>query len=314
MAIVSDVIRELLENGVHFGHQTNKWNPRMEKFIFGEKCGIYIIDLKKTEAALAEAQAVVRDLTAAGKKVLFVGTKKQAKSIVKEEAERCGMFYVDERWLGGCLTNFATIRRSVDKLHKLEEMKQTEGYESLAKKEKAHLEKAEHKLRRNLGGIKDMSALPDCVVVIDSEAEEIAIKEARKISIPVIALIDTNCDPTQIDYPIPGNDDAIRAIKYILSKLADAAEEGANEYSALTGAPKPQGKEEPPESGEETSSEKEDEEKPAEEEEVKEDVIEPIAEEAEEGKEDVIEPVAEEAKEVEIAEEDIEGDIKLDDK
>ncbi|MFC1570156.1 30S ribosomal protein S2 [Candidatus Omnitrophota bacterium] len=231
MSVTSQMIRDLLENGVHFGHQTNKWNPKMEKFIFGEKSGIYIIDLTKTEQALIEAMEFIRDLTAQGKRVLFAGTKKQAKSIIREEAQRCGMFFVDERWLGGCLTNFETIKKSIKRLDHLQEMKESEIYLSLAKKEKARMDREEHKLLKNLEGIRYMETLPDCLVVVDCEAEDIAIKEARRIGIPVIALIDTNCDPTIVDFPIPGNDDAIRSIKYVISKLSDAAGEGYNEFT-----------------------------------------------------------------------------------
>lgn len=227
MPVESKCIRDLLANGVHFGHQTNKWNPKMEKFIFGEKSGIYIIDLEKTEKYLNEAIEFLSDLTASGKSALFVGTKKQAKQIIREEAERCGMFFVDERWLGGCLTNFTTIRKSVDKLNQIQEMKESEVYGTLAKKEKARIDRVEYKLLKNLGGIREMKELPQCVIVIDAEAEDIAIKEAQKIGIPVIALLDTNCDPTGIEFPIPGNDDAIRSIQYIVKVLADAAEKGS---------------------------------------------------------------------------------------
>ncbi len=225
MSIDSKVIKELLENGVHFGHQTNKWNPKMEKYIFGEKSGIYIIDLYKTEQALAKAKEFLADLSKANKTTLFVGTKKQAKQIIKDEAQRCGMFFVNERWLGGCLTNFATIRKSVEKLNYLQDRKKSETYESLAKKEKARIDREEYKLLKNLEGIREMNVLPDCVIVVDAEAEDIVIREAKKIGIPVIALVDTNCDPDEIQFPIPGNDDAIRAIKYIISSLADVIEE-----------------------------------------------------------------------------------------
>jgi small subunit ribosomal protein S2 len=224
------VIRELLENGVHFGHQTNKWNPKMEPYIFGEKGGIYIIDLKKTEEALAKAIEFLYGLTASGKTALFVGTKKQAKQIIREEAQRCGMFFVDERWLGGCLTNFSTIRKSVERLNQLQERKKSDIYASLAKKEKARIDREEYKLLKNLEGIREMKELPHCLIVIDAEAEGIAIREGYKMGIPVVALVDTNCDPAMIRYTIPGNDDAIRSIKYIVSKLADAAEKGHNEF------------------------------------------------------------------------------------
>lgn len=232
MAIATQMIRDLLENGVHFGHQTNKWNPKMEKYIFGAKNGIYIIDLTKTEEALIKAMDFVRDITSQGKKVLFAGTKKQAKKIIRAEADRCGMFFVDERWLGGCLTNFATIRKSVERLNHIQELKTSELYGSYAKKERARIDREEHKLLKNLGGIRDMVKLPECVVIVDAEVEDIAIKEARKIHIPVIALIDTNCDPNMVDFPIPGNDDAIRSISYVVSKLADAAAEGAAQFNS----------------------------------------------------------------------------------
>lgn len=232
MVVATQMIKDLLANGVHFGHQTNKWNPRMEKYIFGEKSGIYIIDLKKTEEALGKAMDFVEQLTSQGKKVLFVGTKKQAKKIIKEQAGQCGMFFVDERWLGGCLTNFATIRKSVERLNHIQEIKTGEVYASYAKKEKARIDKEENKLLKNLGGIREMDKLPDCVIVVDAEIEDIAIKEARKIHIPVVALIDTNCDPNMVDFPIPGNDDAIRSIEYIVSKLAEAAEKGGKTFNS----------------------------------------------------------------------------------
>lgn len=222
----SKTIKELLANGAHFGHPTNKWNPKMEKFIFGEKSGIYIIDLEKSEKALQKAQEFVKDLAKNNKTVLFAGTKRQSKKIVREEAERCGMFYVDERWLGGCLTNFSTIRKSVDKLDEIQEMKEGKIYDSLAKKEQAQIDREENKLLRNLGGIRKMKKLPDCVVVVDTVDEEIAVKEARKKEIPIVAIVDTNSDPDNIDFPVPANDDAIRSIRYIVSTLADAVIEG----------------------------------------------------------------------------------------
>jgi small subunit ribosomal protein S2 len=228
----TQMIRDLLENGVHFGHQTNKWNPRMSDYIFGEKSGIYIIDLKKTEEALVKAMEFVQEITSQGKKALFVGTKKQAKKIIRGEAQRAGMFFIDERWLGGCLTNFATIRKSVERLNHIQEVKKSDIYDAYAKKEKARIDKEEHKLLKNLEGIRDMNKLPDCVIVVDAEVEDIAIKEARKIGIPVVALIDTNCDPNVADFPIPGNDDAIRSISYVVSQLANAAEKGSAEFNS----------------------------------------------------------------------------------
>ena len=226
MAIASKMIKELLENGVHFGHQTSKWNPKMGKFIFGKKSGIYIIDLEKTEKALMEASKFVEELAASGGKVLFAGTKKQAKQIIREEAQKCDMFFVEERWLGGCLTNFNTIRKSISRLDNLEDLKKSETYTSLAKKERVQLDREEQKLLKNLRGIRHMKGLPAAVIVVDAEAENIAVLEARKLKIPVIALLDTNCDPDLIDFPIPGNDDAIRAIRYVCSTLADAINKG----------------------------------------------------------------------------------------
>ena len=205
----------------------------MAKYIFGEKSGIYIIDLKKTEQALIKAQELVKKLASEGKKILFAGTKKKTKKIIKDEAIRCGMFYVDERWLGGCLTNFTTIRGSVSKLNKLQELKESEAYLSYGKKEKASIEREEGKLLRNLAGIRDMNVLPDAVVVVDAEVQDIAIKEAHKIGIPVIALIDTNCNPEEIEFPIPGNDDAIRSISYIVSSLAEAIIEGSKGFDGV---------------------------------------------------------------------------------
>ena len=293
MPVSSQLIRELLENGVHFGHQTNKWNPKMGKYIFGEKSGIYIIDLEKTEKALTEAMDFLYEATASGKKVLFVGTKKQAKEVIREQAERCEMFFVDERWLGGTLTNFDTIRKSVNRLKHLEEQKTTEDYKLFTKKEKAHLEREEMKLVKNLGGIRDMAQVPDALIVVDAEAEAIAVREAYKMGIPIIALIDTNCDPDKIDYPIPGNDDAIRSIQYVVTKLGDAIDKGRLEYAGA-------------------KAEEKKEEEPAEE--AKEEAAEEVTtEEAEEGAE---EEAAEEVEEEEVAEEfeeSIEGDIKLDD-
>ena len=297
MPVASQMIRELLENGVHFGHQTNKWNPKMENYIFGEKSGIYIIDLTKTEEALKKAMAFVEDITSQGKTVLFVGTKKQAKRIIREEATRCGMFFIDERWLGGCLTNFATIRKSVERLNQIQEKKESEIYASLAKKEKARIDREEYKLLKNLEGIREMTELPDCVIVVDAEDEAIAIREAHRIEAPVIALIDTNCDPNVAEFPIPGNDDAIRSIGYVISKLADAAEKGSRAFSG----------------GVKKEVKKEEEKKIEEVEEVKEEK----AEEKEEAPQEEVkkeEPKEEEPQKEAITEiDDLEGDIKLDD-
>ncbi|MDD4957359.1 MAG: 30S ribosomal protein S2 [Candidatus Omnitrophica bacterium] len=232
MTVATETLKQLLENGVHFGHQTNKWNPKMKKYIFGEKSGIYIIDLRKTEEALQKAVDAVRELTASGKKVLFVGTKKQAQDIVKEEAQKCGMYYVDERWLGGCLTNFTTIRKSVERLNLIQEQKTSGVLGTMSKKEKARVDHEEYKLLKNLEGIREMKTLPDCLVAVDAEAEHIAIREANKIGIPIVALIDTNSDPDMINFPIPGNDDAIRSIKCVISKVADAALKGSQEFAS----------------------------------------------------------------------------------
>jgi small subunit ribosomal protein S2 len=289
---VGTIIKELLENGVHFGHQTNKWNPKMKRFIFGAKSGIYILDLKKTEEALTRAVDFVYKLAASGKRVLFVGTKKQGKQIVRDEAQRCDMFFVDERWLGGCLTNFNTIRKSVDKLDRLQEMKASEIYASLAKKEKAQLDREEMKLLKNLEGVRDMKTLPDCLIVIDAEAENIAVREARKSGIPIVALVDTNCDPDMIDYPIPGNDDAIRAISYIVTTLADAIAKGRSEFMGTIIGQRKKEEAVPDEKKKEEIAEEE-----------------TAAEEEEAAEEEL---VAKKEREPEI-EEIIEGDIKLDD-
>ena len=219
-------MKELLEAGVHFGHQTKRWNPKMQKYIFGERNGIYIIDLQKTLKKFREAYAYVRDLAASGGTVLFVGTKKQAQESVFEEAARCGMFYVNHRWLGGTLTNFATIRKSIARLKKLDEMNETGEYERLPKKEVIGLERERAKLQSALVGIKNMDRLPSAVFIIDPKKERIAVEEAQRLAIPIVAIVDTNCDPTMIDHPIPGNDDAIRAVRLITSRMADAVLEG----------------------------------------------------------------------------------------
>ena len=218
--------RQLLEAGVHFGHQTRRWNPKMKQFIFGERNGIYIIDLEKTLDMLTSAYEYVRDLSAAGGSILFVGTKKQAQDTVFDEASRCGMFYVNQRWLGGTLTNFATIRKSIARLKKLEEMKEAGEYERLSKKEALELDRERQKLEKALIGIKAMEQLPSSVFIIDPRKERIAVAEAQRLGIPIVAIVDTNCDPTGIDYPVPGNDDAIRAVRLITSRVADAILEG----------------------------------------------------------------------------------------
>jgi small subunit ribosomal protein S2 len=219
-------MKELLEAGVHFGHQTKRWNPKMQKYIFGERNGIYIIDLQKTLKKFREAYHFMRDLAAQGGTVLFVGTKKQAQEAVFEEASRCGMFYVNHRWLGGTLTNFATIRKSIARLKKLDEMRDTGEYERLPKKEVLGLEREREKLEKALVGIKQLERLPSAVFIIDPKKETIAVEEARRLAIPIVAIVDTNCDPTGIDYPVPGNDDAIRAVRLITSRMAEAINEG----------------------------------------------------------------------------------------
>lgn len=222
-------IKELLEAGVHFGHQTNRWNPKMKRYIFGERNGIFIIDLQQTVQRFQVAAEFVRDTVASGQAVLFVGTKRQAAEIVEEEAKRCGMFYVNQRWLGGMLTNFQTIRRSVEKLKKLEAtLADEQASLRLTKKELGQMEKERQKLEKYLGGIKQMDALPGCVFVLDTRVERIAVQEANRLAIPVVAIVDTNCDPDGIAYPIPGNDDAIRSIKLITSRIADACLEGVH--------------------------------------------------------------------------------------
>ena len=217
---------ELLEAGVHFGHQTQRWNPKMKPYIYGERNGIYVLDLRKTTDLLDEAYAVVRDYAAKNKNVLFVGTKKQAAEVVAEEAQRAGAYYINRRWLGGMLTNFDTIRGRINKLRELEDFMSSGHAEKLPKKEIAKLNRELGKLSKTLGGIKDMRGLPDIIFIVDQKKEDIAIKEANKLNIPVICLADTNADPDGINYIIPGNDDAIRSIKLITSKLADAVLEG----------------------------------------------------------------------------------------
>ena len=215
-------MKDLLEAGVHFGHQTRRWNPKMKEYIFGERNGIYIVDLQKTHKLLQDALQYVQDLAAQGRTILFVGTKRQAQEAVVEEAQRCSMPYVTERWLGGLLTNFVTIRKSLDRLKDLETMGTDGRHERLTKKEVAHLEKEREKLEKNLRGIKGMKSVPDAVFVIDTRKEAIAVAEARKLRIPVIGIVDTNCDPDEVDYVIPGNDDALRAIKLFAGRVADA--------------------------------------------------------------------------------------------
>src|SRR5438034_4580597 len=221
--------RELLEAGVHFGHQTRRWNPKMQRFLFGERSGIYIIDLEKTLSGLQETYEFIRELGRREGIVLFVGTKKQAQDVVAEQAHRVGMPFVNTRWLGGMLTNFQTISRRLDRLRELREMERSGAFEFLPKKEVLRLRHENEKLERNLGGIQDLERLPDAIFVIDTNKEHIAVTEARKLGLPVIAIVDTNCDPDEVDYIIPGNDDAIRAVSLISRVVADALEDGRTE-------------------------------------------------------------------------------------
>ncbi len=220
-------MKELLEAGVHFGHQTKRWNPKMKEYIFGERNGIYIIDLQKTLKMFKEASKFVQELAADGKIVLFVGTKRQAQDAIAEEATKCGGFYINQRWLGGILTNWVTVQKSVKRLKELDEMATDGRYELLPKKEVIKLERERKHLQANLAGIKNMSRLPDAIFVIDSNKEQIAVREARKLGIPVVAVVDTNCDPSEVDYVIPGNDDALRAIRLFTSKISESIAEGA---------------------------------------------------------------------------------------
>ena len=219
-------IKDLLEAGVHFGHQTKRWNPKMKEFIFGERNGIYIIDLAKTAKLFKDAEEFVTGLAADGRTILFVGTKRQAQDVIAEESLRCGMFFVNQRWLGGLLTNFTTIQRSLGRLRDIEAMATDGRYDSLSKKEISRNEKEKRKLVKNLEGIRQMSRLPDAIFVVDTRKEKIAVDEARKLKIPVIGVVDTNCDPDEVDYVIPGNDDALRSIRLFASKIADAVVNG----------------------------------------------------------------------------------------
>ncbi len=223
MASIS--MKELLEAGVHFGHQTRRWNPKMRPYIFGKRNGIYIVDLQKTLQLFEEASTFVRDVVASGGTILFVGTKRQAQDVIKEEALRCGMFYVAHRWLGGTLTNFVTVRRSVERFKEIDRQLGEEDSQ-ITKKERISLERQRNKMERNIGGIREMESLPDIIFVIDTNHEHNAVHEANRLNIPVVAVVDTNCDPDHVDYPIPGNDDAIRAIKLFTSRVADSVLEG----------------------------------------------------------------------------------------
>ena len=227
MAVVT--MKSLLESGVHFGHQVKRWDPRMKKYIFASRNGIHIIDLQKTIAAIRESYEAIRKIASSGKSVLFVGTKKQAQQAIAKEAERCGMYYVNNRWLGGMLTNFTTIKKSLARLKKIETMEVDGTFASLTKKEVASLQKEKAKLEKNLGGIKEMKELPGAIFIIDTHKEQIAVAEAHRMGIPVVAVVDTNCNPEGIDYPIPGNDDAIRAITLFTSIIANAVIEADND-------------------------------------------------------------------------------------
>ena len=219
-------MKELLESGVHFGHQTRRWNPKMKEYIFGERNGIHIVDLQKTLKHFKDALRFVTEQTGAGKNILFVGTKRQAQEAIAEEAERCNMYFINHRWLGGLLTNWATVQKSIERYKELERLSEEEGYEGRSKKEVSRLERERKALHANLVGIREMPGLPDLIFIIDSRKEEIAVQEARKLGIPVVAVVDTNCDPDAVDYVIPGNDDALRAIRLFANKMADAVIEG----------------------------------------------------------------------------------------
>jgi small subunit ribosomal protein S2 len=232
MSVIS--MKQLLEAGVHFGHQTRRWNPKMAPYIYTERNGIHIIDLQKTVGLVDEAYRAIFDIVAQGGTILFVGTKKQASETIAEEATRCGMYYVNERWLGGMLTNFRTIRSRIDRLKKIEKMSEDGTFDLLPKKEVANLKKEQEKLTKNLGGIKDMDRIPDAVFVVDPKKEALCVKEADSLGLTVIGIADTNCDPDELDYVIPGNDDAIRAVKLIVSKMADAVIEAKQGEEAQT--------------------------------------------------------------------------------
>ena len=232
MSVVS--MKQLLESGVHFGHQTRRWNPKMAEYIFTERNGIYIIDLQQTLKKVEVAHQFVREIAARGGNVLFVGTKKQAQDSIKEEAERCGMHYVSNRWLGGTLTNFQTIKKRIRRLHELREMDETDSWSVLPKKEVGNLRLELSKLGKNLGGVAEMKNLPSCLFIVDTNKEHIAVAEAKRLNIPIVAIVDTNCDPEPIDLVIPGNDDAIRAVKLITGIMADAVIEGREGEDAFT--------------------------------------------------------------------------------
>lgn len=231
--MTTELIKKLLEAGVHFGHQTKRWNPKMKQFIFGEKSGIYVIDLEKTEKALNEARVFISEVAAQGKTILFVGTKKQAQEVIEEEAKRCGAFYINHRWLGGLLTNFQTIKKSIGRYKEITQMEETGIFESLSKKEVSALMKEREKLLKNLSGVIEMDKLPGALFLIDSKKEETAVLEARKLGIPIVALIDTNCNPELIDFPIPGNDDAIKSIRLVSSFISESILDGKKRYDEV---------------------------------------------------------------------------------
>ncbi|MCR4624740.1 MAG: 30S ribosomal protein S2 [Lachnospiraceae bacterium] len=232
MSVIS--MKQLLEAGVHFGHQTRRWNPKMAEYIYTERNGIYIIDLQKSVGKVDEAYYAIKDIVANGGKVLFVGTKKQAQDAIKSEAERCGMYYVNERWLGGMLTNFKTIKTRIARLKAIEKMSEDGTFDVLPKKEVIQIRKEWDKLEKNLAGIKDMPAIPDCIFVVDPKKEKICVDEAHTLGIPLVGIADTNCDPEELDYVIPGNDDAIRAVKLIVAKMADAVIEANQGVDAVS--------------------------------------------------------------------------------
>ena len=228
--MLTELIKQLIEAGVHFGHKTSRWNPKMAKYIFGQRCGIYIIDLEKTVQCLNKARDFLMDLVSRGKGVIFVGTKKQAQDIIQQEAQRCSMYYVNLRWLGGLLTNFSTIKKSIQRLKDIERMREDGTFKKLVKKEVAYLEKEAALLKKNLAGIVQMEDLPSVMVVVDTNKEMTAVREARRLNIPIVAIVDSNSNPDMIDYPIPGNDDAIKSIRLIISLLADAIIEGRKRF------------------------------------------------------------------------------------
>jgi small subunit ribosomal protein S2 len=231
--LATELIKQLLEAGVHFGHQTKRWNPKMKHFIFGEKSGIYIIDLEKTQEFLNTARGFISEVAAQGKSILFVGTKKQAQEVIEEEAKRCNAFYINHRWLGGLLTNFQTIKKSIKRYKEIVQMEKDGIFESLTKKEIASLNKEREKLVKNLSGVIEMERLPGAIFIVDSKKEETAVLEAKRLNIPVVALIDTNCDPELIDYPVPGNDDAIKSIKLVTSFMAESILDGRKRYDEV---------------------------------------------------------------------------------